>query len=463
MFKITGSTPKKIQKNKRKTAELLKSIQKQLEENPNNQLDYYAIQKQFSKEDEYNRITAHALILKKLRNPLAPRTDFDRSEKDRTQRLLNSMKAQTLHDNKKKMLEVQWRVKLAKISTEIQKEKVKSVGWKINQWYGGKHPPRYQDQMRSTTGALTRPDFTVSQELVGFKSNQKRVKNEDLVWKTTKNVSYVKAKHSPSRKPNLAFKISKKPVGININESRGFQPKLNRIIDKNDLSLYDGMQEHYNKLHDVKNGSTYNEATKTEESFYIPETPEELSVDSSKNNIRKPQHQFKSVQKIRVEYNKKKEKQFQNLKLNNHQIKEVNEHNDDSNSNDKVASSIMSDHDCVEEDISKIGTPTIKSSKKETIVTKNENLLNNNLSNSNNLLSLKHDDGDNPVINNNPSAINHPIDDPEDEIQPSKRIYQVPNQSVDDPRLYIDLQVHKGLGDNKQSHLKNQEQADDEF
>jgi hypothetical protein len=43
MFKITGSTPKKIQKNKRKTAELLKSIQEQLEENPNNQLDYYAI------------------------------------------------------------------------------------------------------------------------------------------------------------------------------------------------------------------------------------------------------------------------------------------------------------------------------------------------------------------------------------------------------------------------------------
>jgi hypothetical protein len=57
---------------------------------------------------------------------------------------LKTRKKRILEDNRRKMLEIQWRVRLAKLSTSMHKEKIKNIGWKINKWYDGKDGSQYR-------------------------------------------------------------------------------------------------------------------------------------------------------------------------------------------------------------------------------------------------------------------------------------------------------------------------------
>jgi hypothetical protein len=95
-------------------------------------------------DDEYNRVTRHAILLKKMNNKRSLMYKSVKASKSRNQRLLKSRKKKILEDNRRKMLEIQWRVRLAKLSTDMHKQKIKNIGWKINKWYDGKDGAKYR-------------------------------------------------------------------------------------------------------------------------------------------------------------------------------------------------------------------------------------------------------------------------------------------------------------------------------
>lgn len=80
-------------------------------------------------EDEYNRITRQALILKKVNLNRYKINKSAKINKNRNKRLLENRKKRILEENRRKMLEIQWRLRLAQLSTSMHKEKIKNIGW----------------------------------------------------------------------------------------------------------------------------------------------------------------------------------------------------------------------------------------------------------------------------------------------------------------------------------------------
>lgn len=111
------------------------------------------------------RITKHQLIMEKINNKKLNTVRKSRKEKEKQRKMIVGRRNKIMEENRRKMLEVQWRLKLAKISTHIHKDRIRNIKWKIGGDWGNK-------------------------ELRGIKRRTSNFEEKNYIWRTTKNVKY---------------------------------------------------------------------------------------------------------------------------------------------------------------------------------------------------------------------------------------------------------------------------------
>lgn len=122
------------------------------------------------------RKTKHQLIMERINKKKKKIVQKSRKEKEKQRMMIVKRRNKILEDNRRKMMEVQWRLKLAKISTHIHKDKIKNIRWKIGgNWSNTK-----------------------------VKSVTRRASNfeeRNYIWRTTKNVRYTISKADLNKIP----------------------------------------------------------------------------------------------------------------------------------------------------------------------------------------------------------------------------------------------------------------------
>ena len=132
------------------------------------------------------------MLIKKMNNKRNVIYRSVKINKRNNQKLLKNRKKKILEENRRKMLEIQWRVRLAKLSTSMHKQKIKNIGWRINKWYDGKDGSQYRTvevRKHKRFDSPTRGEKPVAGKKVTLKPINKTARS-NLIWKTTKNVSY---------------------------------------------------------------------------------------------------------------------------------------------------------------------------------------------------------------------------------------------------------------------------------
>jgi hypothetical protein len=184
-----------------------------------------------------------------------------KKEKRKQKEKIASRKHKIMEENRRKMLEVQWRLRLAKISTDLHKEKIKNIGWKIGEWYkkGGKKSKR--------------------------KSN---VSDKNYVWKTTKNVKYTISRSDLNRIPQEEIYEVEDELGerrlvrkrIVESRSRKRKKRLSQSPMNRNKSMHYEDTPYSNRLRSYREASHGLE--EGEDSFFIPETPRRESPAQEK-------------------------------------------------------------------------------------------------------------------------------------------------------------------------------------
>lgn len=201
------------------------------------------------------RITKHQLIMEKINQEKNDVVYKSKKEKEKQRKMIINRKHKIKEDNRRKMLEVQWRLKLAKISTHLHKESIRNIKWKIGgNWSNSK--------MKSVS---TR------------KSN---FNEKNFIWRTTKNVKYTISKTDLDKIPkeeiyetedqNGNRKLVRKRIiesRVKKRERERGEPSGERRIRKKRRKEYDIYDHH---IPEKREGSNGEEGDST---FFIPETP----------------------------------------------------------------------------------------------------------------------------------------------------------------------------------------------
>lgn len=206
------------------------------------------------------RITKHQLIMEKINKKKRKTVQKSRKEKEKQRKMIVGRKNKIMEENRRKMLEVQWRLKLAKISTHIHKDKIKNIKWKI----GG--------------------DWS-NRKMRGIKRRTSNFEEKNYIWRTTKNVTYKISRTDLNKIPKeeiyetLDGKGNRRLMRKRIIESRARMRTRNTNGGTNGgrngrRKARDLVSMSRSRVVDGGNDGSLERSELDESSFFIPETPE---------------------------------------------------------------------------------------------------------------------------------------------------------------------------------------------
>lgn len=168
--------------------------------------------------------------------------------------MIVSRRNKIMEDNKRKMMEVQWRLKLAKISTHIHKDKIRNIKWRIGGDWANR---KFHSVSRKTKGS--------------------NFEEKNYIWRTTKNVKYTISKADLDKIPKEEIyetedaegkrKLVRKRIIHSQAKSRGKRSLHRRGRGESEVD---------DEMRDINLPEKRNDLNQSEidnSSFFIPETP----------------------------------------------------------------------------------------------------------------------------------------------------------------------------------------------